>query len=163
MKAIRSATIGVLMVCAACAHASNHWYYPFDGNCQDAGRNGQNGEASAGVVFQAVHKGQCARFAGSDFVSLPLNFSETAELSFSFWMKVEGRQPGPYYAMVISSDANTYGRGFAIHLEGDEEYQIWLDDRTVDTGVPAARACFNAVRSVVPARRAASATRWIAS
>ena len=140
MKAIISTAIGVLAMCAACAHASNHWYYPFDGNCHDAGRSGQNGEASAGVVFQAGHKGQCARFSGSDFVSLPLNFSDTADLSFSFWMKVEGRQPGPYYAMVISSDANTFGRGFAIHLEGDEDYQIWLDDRAVDTGVPAANA-----------------------
>ncbi len=117
--------------------AATQWYYPFDGNCDDAGTNGQHGAASPNVVFADGHKGQCARFSGSDFVSLPLDFSGTQDLSFSFWLKLEGSQPGPYYAMVLSSDANTYGRGFAIHLAGGD-YQVWLDDQAIDTGVPAA-------------------------
>lgn len=115
--------------------AGSHWHYAFDGNCADAGTNAQHGTGSSGVVFQDGHKGQCAKFSGSEFVSLPLDLNGTADLSFSFWLKLEGSQPGPYYAMVLSSDANTFGRGFAVNL-WDGDYQVWLDDQSVNTGLP---------------------------
>jgi hypothetical protein len=87
------------------------------------------------VDYEAGRHGLGARFSGADFVSLPLDFTATTNLSFGFWLKLDGNQPGPYYAMVLSSDANTYGRGFAINLENND-YQVWLDDRFVNTGIP---------------------------
>ncbi|MGD9782440.1 MAG: LamG-like jellyroll fold domain-containing protein [Kiritimatiellia bacterium] len=135
MRSAMSALVCSLALYAQGSFASHDWYYPFDGNCNDAGTDGQNGIASSGVVFAEGHRGSCARFSGSDFISLPLDLSETADVSFSFWLKLEESQPGPYYAMVLSSDANTFGRGFAINLENDD-YQVWLDDRFVNTGVP---------------------------
>lgn len=125
----------LLILIFPAAGQTNRWHYPFDGDCADVGPNGQAGSASPGVTFVEGHKGACARFMGSDFVELPLDFNQTTELSFAFWMKLEGAQPGPYYAMLLSSDANTYGRGYAISLENDD-CQIWLDDRMVDTGIP---------------------------
>lgn len=137
MKRLLNPIVGSLLLLAALSAGAqtNHWHYPFDGDCADVGPNGQAGSASPGVTFVAGHKGACARFAGSDFVDLPLDFNQTAELSYAFWMKLEGAQPGPYYAMLLSSDADTYGRGYAISLENDD-CQIWLDDRMVDTGIP---------------------------
>ena len=126
---------GLLFLAALPALAqTNHWYYPFDGNCADLGANAQLGVASPGVTFGEGHKGSCARFSGSDYVALPLDLNATADLSFSFWLRLDGPQPGPYYAMVLSSDADTFGRGFAVNLENND-YQVWLDDRMVNTGI----------------------------
>lgn len=127
--------LGLILVAATSALAgTNHWYYPFDGNCTDAGPNGQDGVASSGVTFAAGHKGACVQFTGSDYVALPLDLNSNADMSFSFWLRLDGAQPGPYYAMVLSSDANTFGRGFAINLENDDD-QVWLDDQMVNTGI----------------------------
>ena len=82
---------GLLLLAALPVGAqTNHWHYPFDGDCVDIGPNGQAGFASPGVIFVEGHKGTCARYTGSDFVDLPLDFNQTAELSFAFWMKLEG-------------------------------------------------------------------------
>ena len=131
MKRLLSVLAGLAVSWPFAANASNHWHYPFDGHADDVGGNAQNGWASPGVSFPGGIVGTCARFSGEEFVSLPLDFNDTPNLSFAFWLKVEGPHPGPYYAMLLSSDADSFGRGIAIDLENGE-YQLWTGDGTAN-------------------------------